>query len=62
MNHLEQEIKKYGISDMARKINVTRQTIYNWIAANQVNPRYATKVAEILDVPIDSLNPLFEQA
>ena len=47
-----------GVSAVARKLGVTRQTVYNWIAAGQmmdVTYRYVAGLSKLSGVPPEQL-------
>lgn len=46
-----------GISALARAINVTRQTVHNWINRGQVSIEYALPIQEKTGVSSHDLRP-----
>ncbi len=36
---MQGDMKKYNISETAKELGVTRQTLYNWIRKNWVRPK-----------------------
>jgi transposase-like protein len=47
-----------GVSTVARKLGVTRQTVYNWIAAGHmldVTHRYVAGLSRLSGVPVEQL-------
>lgn len=47
-----------GVSEVARKLGVSRQTVYNWIAAGHmldVTYRYVAELSKLSNIPIEQL-------
>lgn len=47
---LEQAVRmeRIGISELSRKLNVSRRTIYNWFKQEDLNPNIILKVGDVI--------------
>lgn len=47
---MEQAVRmeRIGISELSRKLNVSRRTIYNWFGQEDLNPHIILKIGEVI--------------
>ena len=50
---IQQRLSQKGmsVSDLARRVGVTRQTVYNWIRGGAMRPEHAKRVSDVLEIP-----------